>query len=322
MRLALLVVTIAALLRPAVSQAETPAEIATVMVRLCVGGGSTEIQDVRSSGSINDLSLQSRDAHGVTSAYRVARYNTEGLVSGISNALTQIAADQADKVRDCLAPVRARLLTILLPISPNTNVSVIRPGNISRYIEKNRWEWTIYVSGTSQQISSIHCVVYHLHPTFNPRDYRVCEPGDDPAHAFPFTATGWGTFLVGIDLEANDGSVRSTSHQLRFIGSNSDGPAPTFVRSGNTSRRIDKDRWEWTIYVSGTSQQISSIRCVIYHLHPTFSPRDVRECVPGADPAHAFPLTRTGWGTFDVTIDLELNDSSYQQISHELSFSG
>jgi hypothetical protein len=50
--------------------------------------------------------------------FKVDSKNAEGLVNGIDNALSKIAADEADKVRTCLQPVRERLLDVMLPVSP------------------------------------------------------------------------------------------------------------------------------------------------------------------------------------------------------------
>jgi hypothetical protein len=45
----------------------------------------------------------------------VDKSQAEGLVDGIDNAISQIAANEVDKVRDCLKPVRDRVLDILFP---------------------------------------------------------------------------------------------------------------------------------------------------------------------------------------------------------------
>jgi hypothetical protein len=63
-----------------------------------------------------DVSLRSLDVRGnLTGQFNINKSSAEGLVSGIDNALTQVAADQADKVRDCLKPLRERILDVLFP---------------------------------------------------------------------------------------------------------------------------------------------------------------------------------------------------------------
>ncbi len=97
-----------------------PQQIADTMVRLCVGGGHTEALTGGGTGGL-DFSLRSLDAKGnVSGEYKMSKSSAEGLVNGLDNALGQVAADQADKVRDCLKPVRDRLLEILLPPPPKS----------------------------------------------------------------------------------------------------------------------------------------------------------------------------------------------------------
>jgi hypothetical protein len=103
-------------------------QIADTMVRLCVGGGRT--QAVAAGGSAGaDISVRSLDVTGkLRGQFTVNESNVEGLVKGIDNALTQVAADQADKVRNCLQPVRERLLDIMLPetsIKPRSDLNTL-----------------------------------------------------------------------------------------------------------------------------------------------------------------------------------------------------
>jgi hypothetical protein len=105
------------------AQSQTPdvQQIADTMVRLCIGGGTTQAVAGTATGGA-DLSLRSLDVKGnLAGEFKISRSSAEGLSHGIDNALTQVAADQADKVRDCLKPVRDRLIDVLLPI-PRTSV--------------------------------------------------------------------------------------------------------------------------------------------------------------------------------------------------------
>jgi len=103
---------------PVLSAAQTTPEIdkiADTMVRLCVGGGSTQATSGTGSGGA-DLSLRSLDVKGhLKGEFTVSKSSAEGLVHGLDNALGRVAADQADKVRACLQPVRERLLDVMLP---------------------------------------------------------------------------------------------------------------------------------------------------------------------------------------------------------------
>jgi len=105
---------------PAVACAQEAAEIeraVNTMVRLCLGGGRTEAMSGGGTGGI-DLSLRSLDARGnIQGEFKITKSSAEGLVEGINNAMSQVAANEADKVRSCLQPVRDRVLDLMLPPS-------------------------------------------------------------------------------------------------------------------------------------------------------------------------------------------------------------
>jgi hypothetical protein len=99
------------------------------MVRLCIIGGHTEANTVSGTGGA-DVSLRTLDVKGnLTGQITINKSNAEGLVNGINNAMSQVAADQADKMRDCLKPVRDRILDLLLPITPTRGGGVQQPGS-------------------------------------------------------------------------------------------------------------------------------------------------------------------------------------------------
>jgi hypothetical protein len=107
--------------------------IADTMVRLCVGGGSTQATSGSGSGGA-DLSLRSLDVKGnLKGEFTISKSSAEGLVHGLDNALGQVAADQADKVRACLQPVRERLLDVLLPPQKQgaAGQTVTAPGGVA-----------------------------------------------------------------------------------------------------------------------------------------------------------------------------------------------
>jgi hypothetical protein len=103
------------------------------MVRLCVGGGRTEATSGTGTGGA-DLSLRSLDVKGnLKGEFKINKSSAEGLVNGLDNALSQVAADQADKVRVCLQPVRERLLDVMLPPKKqgSTGQTVTAPGGVA-----------------------------------------------------------------------------------------------------------------------------------------------------------------------------------------------
>jgi hypothetical protein len=120
---------------PIVGAAQDTAQIdkiADTMVRLCVGGGHTEATSGTATGGA-DLSLRSLDVKGnLAGEFKINKSSAEGLVNGLDNALSQVAADQADKVRVCLQPVRERLLDVMLPPKQQgAGQTVTAPGGVA-----------------------------------------------------------------------------------------------------------------------------------------------------------------------------------------------
>ena len=107
-------------------------KIADTMVRLCVGGGRTEATSGTAAGGA-DLSLRSLDVKGnLKGEFKINKSSAEGLVNGLDNALSQVAADQADKVRVCLQPVRERLLDVMLPVKQGSaGQTITAPGGVA-----------------------------------------------------------------------------------------------------------------------------------------------------------------------------------------------
>ncbi len=105
-------------------------KIANMMVRLCVGGGHTEVTSGAATGGA-EVSLRSLDVTGnLKGEFNIKKSNAEGLVDGINGALSQVSADQADKVRACLQPVRDRLLDLMLPGSNHSSSGQTPPSVI------------------------------------------------------------------------------------------------------------------------------------------------------------------------------------------------
>ena len=78
------------------------------------------------------MSLRSLDVTGnLKGEFKIGKSNAEGLVNGLDNDLGQVAADQADKVRVCLQPVRERLLDVMLPPKQGTGQTVTAPGGVA-----------------------------------------------------------------------------------------------------------------------------------------------------------------------------------------------
>lgn len=107
-------------------------------------------------------------------------------------------------------------------------------------------------------------------------------------------------------------------------GSATDAKKPTHadfstLRTGNTSKRIAGNRWDWTAYITGPRTILDAVRCVEYTLHRTF-PNPVRTvCRKGGD-KQAFPLSSNGWGTFRIKIRVFFDDGQVYSTAHDLVF--
>jgi transcription initiation factor IIF auxiliary subunit len=74
---------------------------------------------------------------------------------------------------------------------------------------------------------------------------------------------------------------------------------------GNTARVIDAQQTEWTLYVRTKEPQFEQlIRRVDVKLHESFAPPTV------ALTASPFTVTRVGWGTFTVKLQVEVKSFS------------
>lgn len=127
MRVYKVILILACVLWPGDTRAQQTAEdidrIVDTMVRLCVGGGKQFSVGGGGTGGA-EVTLRSLDVRGnLQGEFRIDKSEVEGLVEGINNALTEVAAGQASEVRDCLRPVRERLLEILLPLQQGSGTS-------------------------------------------------------------------------------------------------------------------------------------------------------------------------------------------------------
>jgi transcription initiation factor IIF auxiliary subunit len=193
----------------------------------------------------------------------------------------------------------------------------ITEANSSVYIGGGRWAWTVGIQAPAGTVRSIRCVEYTLHPSFPNPVRQVCEPGNGPQF-FPLSSEGWGTFQVPIKVQFREGQTQTLNYRLRF-----DPPqvqqAATGVSVDNVARRETQTTWNWTVFLKGSEEALSQVRCVEYTLHPTF-PDPVREvCNRGKGP-QAFALSATGWGSFTIGVRVFLKNGQLQQFTHQLRF--
>ena len=87
----------------------------------------------------------------------------------------------------------------------------------------------------------------------------------------------------------------------------------------NTSSPIGNGRWSWTVYLDAPSRTLDKVKCVEYHLHPTFpNPLQV-VCERGQQ--QPFALHGSGWGEFNVVVNVKFIDGTEQHYNHWLKLS-
>jgi WD40 repeat protein len=107
-----------------------------------------------------------------------------------------------------------RMRTIGQAASPS-QARGLTTDNVAKSIGNNKWNWTVFVKGNELDLDSIKCVEYRLHPTFPNPVRRVCEQGN-AQRPFGLSATGWGTFSIGIRVFMKDGTHQDLQHQMKF----------------------------------------------------------------------------------------------------------
>ena len=89
--------------------------------------------------------------------------------------------------------------------------------------------------------------------------------------------------------------------------------APQSLTIGNTATHNDDNTYDWKMYVLTDGRSASK---VVYHLHPTFN-SPIVETTSSHD---HFQIQRSGYGTFDVKIDVHFQDGDKKTFSHTLTF--
>ena len=99
------------------------------MVRLCIAGGQQFGVTGGGAAGITVEPLRRGVGGNLSGNLQITKSEAEGLVNGIDKTLTQLQASEADKVRDCLAPVRQALIANFFPGQPV--ITPPTPGRVS-----------------------------------------------------------------------------------------------------------------------------------------------------------------------------------------------
>ena len=216
-------------------------------------------------------------------------------------------------------PGCARTLVLMLLFGPQpAQTEVVRVANTYHYAGGRRYDWSVFIKEDRSTLDKIRCVEYTLHPTFPNPVRRICTSQS----GFALRENGWGEFTIYVRIEWKDSHATNQSYRLDLHSHpSSAAPQPTTsIRTGNTSTYLGNKQWSWTVFILGDGLTLDGIQCVEYTLHPTFPKPIQRVCVRGDHPNQAFPLSATGWGTFDVGIKILFRDGRALFLKHALRF--
>lgn len=210
------------------------------------------------------------------------------------------------------------LIILLFLSSWPAQAQVVRVTNTYKYTGGTRYDWSVFLDEGPATLKKIRCVEYTLHPTFPNPIRRVC----DSRNRFALRANGWGEFTIYVKIEWQDRHITNQPFKLDLHSRVSAKPSPRTdsVRAGNTSKYLGNGQWYWTVFIAADANTLKGVQCVEYTLHPTFPQPIQRVCQQGNVPGQAFPLSASGWGTFEVIIRVIFYDGRVIFLKHMLQF--
>jgi transcription initiation factor IIF auxiliary subunit len=81
-----------------------------------------------------------------------------------------------------------------------------------KYEGDHWWKWSLWIEASEENLDRIASVTYRLHPTF-PEPNRTVT---DRASKFQLRCSGWGVFLIPIEVRLKEGKTIQLKHQLQF----------------------------------------------------------------------------------------------------------
>ncbi|HSH40286.1 MAG TPA: pYEATS domain-containing protein [Chthoniobacterales bacterium] len=81
-----------------------------------------------------------------------------------------------------------------------------------KYEGDNWWKWSLWIQGSEDDLDEIKSVTYTLHSTF-PEPIRTVT---DRASKFQLRCSGWGIFLIPVEVRLKNGQSIKLRHQLQF----------------------------------------------------------------------------------------------------------
>jgi len=79
---------------------------------------------------------------------------------------------------------------------------------------------------------------------------------------------------------------------------------------------VDHSHWRWSVWLDGPSGELDTVKDVLWKLHPSFSPPEVRVSTR----KNGFRLKSSGWGEFKIQADVHLSNGDKVSLRHWLRF--
>jgi transcription initiation factor IIF auxiliary subunit len=83
----------------------------------------------------------------------------------------------------------------------------------SKYLGHDRWKWSVWLEGSSEELDHVKQVMYVLHPTFH-NPVRIV---DNRATKFRLETSGWGTFTIHAKVVDHAGRETYLDHPLTLL---------------------------------------------------------------------------------------------------------
>ena len=86
------------------------------------------------------------------------------------------------------------------------------------------------------------------------------------------------------------------------------------IRVAQESHYQGRDRWKWSVWLEGTRAELDNVEAVTYILHSTFA-HPIRTV---SDRATNFRLDASGWGEFDIKLEIHRRNGRPLERRHHL----
>jgi YEATS family/TIR domain len=111
----------------------------------------------------------------------------------------------------------------------------------SKYCGNDWWEWSVWIEASTTVLNSIEYVEYKLHPTFTDRIQRRTNRDEK----FRLDSSGWGEFMIDIEVGQQDGSKFITRHWLTL-----EYPSESATRGLTSTPLKEKEGRRPTVFLS------------------------------------------------------------------------